>query len=162
MFVTRVCRPVQVRLISFGADVEAAKLYVDESGLASYVYWLPQLTQSAFLDEMAQADVVLENFGNDSCLGMAGRDAIAMGIPVVASGKSDIFERVLGEPLPIYEARTPDEISARLHEMISDPVGVARHSLSARAFASRWFSARRAAEHCVAVFKEALKGSPEQ
>ena len=80
MFIEHSHRPVQIRLISFGVDVEAAERYVEELGLAPYVHWLPQLTQAEFLDEMAQADVVLENFGRDGCIGMAGRDAIAMGI----------------------------------------------------------------------------------
>ena len=159
MFITRSDRPVQLRLISFGADVEAAERYVEKLGLSPFVNWCPQLTQVEFLDEMAQADVALENFGRDGCIGMAGRDAIAMGIPVIASGKSDVFERMLGEPLPIYEAQTPDEICARLKEIVDDPASFAQHSSRARTFAARWFSARRAAERCVAVLEEGRKGS---
>lgn len=162
MFLARSHRPAQIRLISIGADAEAAKRYVEELGLAPYVHWLPQLTQAEFLDEMTQADVVMENFGPEGCIGMAGRDAIAMGIPVIASGKSHVFERELGEPLPIYEAQKPDEICARLKEIANDPAAVARHSARARAFALRWFSARRAAERCVAAFEEARRGSLER
>ena len=162
MFIEHSHRPVQIRLISFGVDVEAAERYVEELGLAPYVHWLPQLTQAEFFDEMAQADVVLENFGRDGCIGMAGRDAIAMGIPVIASGKSAIFERVLGEPLPIYEALSPAEICARLEEVASNDENVARKAVQARAFAERWFSARRAAKCCVAAFEEARKGSPDR
>ena len=162
MFIARSHCPVQIRLISVGADAEATERYVEELGLASHVRWLPQLTQAAFLDEMAEADIVLENFGLDSCIGMAGRDAIAMGIPVIASGKSDVFERELGEPLPIYEAQKPDEICARLIEIVNDPAAVARYCSRAHTFAVRWFSVRRAAERCVEVFEEALKGSLER
>ena len=92
---------------------------------------------------------------------MAGRDAIAMGKPLIAWGKSAVFERALGESLPIYEAQTPDEICARLHEIVHDSVGIAAHSSRARLFAARWFSSRRAAERCVAVFEEARKGTLE-
>ena len=162
MFIARSHRPVQIRLISVGVDAAAAKCYAEELGLAPYIYWHPQLTQAEFLDEMAQADVVLENFGRDGCIGMAGRDAIAMGIPVIASGKSAIFERVSGEPLPIYEALAPAEICARLEEVASNDENVARKAVQARAFAERWFSARRAAKCCVAAFEEAHKESPER
>ena len=162
IFIARSDRPAQIRLISVGADAEAAERYVEELGLAPYVSWLPQLTQAEFLDEMAQADVVLENFGRDGCIGMAGRDAIAMGIPVIGSGKSAIFERVLGEPLPIYEALSPGEICTRLEEVASNDENVARKAVQARAFAERWFSARHAAKCCVAAFEEARKGSLEQ
>ncbi|MDE3051035.1 MAG: glycosyltransferase, partial [Nitrospirota bacterium] len=162
IFIARSHRPAQIRLISVGADAEAAERYVEELGLAPYVSWRPQLTQAEFLDEMAQADVVLENFGRDGCIGMAGRDAIAMGIPVIGSGKSAIFERVLGEPLPIYEALSPGEICTRLEEVASNDENVARKAVQARAFAERWFSARHAAKCCVAAFEEARKGSPEQ
>jgi glycosyltransferase involved in cell wall biosynthesis len=162
MFIARSHRPVQIRLISMGADAEAAGRYVKELGLTPYVDWRPQLTQSEFLDEMAQADVVLENFGCDGCIGMAGRDAIAMGIPVIGSGKSAIFERVLGEPLPIYEALSPGEICARLEEIVSNDENVARKAVQAQAFAERWFSARRAAKCCVAAFEAAHNGRPDR
>lgn len=160
LFVQRSSRPVQIRLIAVGADVEAARQVVQELGLEPYVCWLPQLTQSDFHAEMVQADVILENFGPDCCMGMAGRDAIAMGVPVVASGKSELFARVLGEPLPIYEAQKPDEICARLNEIATDPSGVAQYASRARSFAARWFSPRRAAEQCVAAFEKALSGEP--
>jgi glycosyltransferase involved in cell wall biosynthesis len=162
LFIPRSRKPVQICLISVGADTEAAERYVEELGLAPYVSWLPQLTQAEFLEEMAQADVVLENFGCDGCIGMAGRDAIAMGIPVIGSGKSAMFERVLGEPLPIYEALSPGEICARLEMVASNDENVARKAVQGRGFAERWFSARRAAKCCVAAFEEALKASPER
>lgn len=162
MFITHSHRPVQVRLISVGADVESAKRCVNELGLASYVYWHPQLTQTEFLDEMASADVVMENFGSGGCIGMAGRDAIAMGKPLIAWGRSAMFERALGEPLPIYEALSPEEICARLEEVAMNDESVAPKVVQSRAFADRWFSARRAAERCVAVFEEARKGNPTQ
>jgi len=162
MFIARSRRTVQVRLISVGADVESAKCYVNELGLAPYVHWRPQLTQTEFLDEMASADVVMENFASGGCIGMAGRDAIAMGKPLIAWGKSAVFERELGEPLPIYEALSPEEICARLEEVAMNDVLVARKAAQARAFADRWLSARRAAECCVAVFEEARKGNSNQ
>ena len=162
MFITHSPLPVEVRLISVGADVESAKRSVNELGLASHGYWHPQLTQTEFLDEMASADVVMENFGSEGCIGMAGRDAIAMGKPLIAWGKSAVFERALGEPLPIYEALSPEEICARLEEVAMNDETVARKAVQARAFAERWFSARRAAERCVAVFEEARKGNSNQ
>ena len=161
MFIARSRRSVQIRLISVGADAEAATRIVEKLGLAPYVYWHSQLTQAEFLDEMAQADVVLENFGRDGCVGMAGRDAIAMGKPLITWGKSAVFERVLGEPLPIYEALLPDEICDRIEEVAANDENVARKAVRAKAFAERWFSARRAAEHCVAVFEEARRGSSD-
>ena len=161
MFVARSRSPMQIYLISFGEDAEAAERYAEELGLAPYVHWHPQLTQAEFLDEMAQADVVLENFGRDGCMGMAGRDAIAMGKPLITWSNSAVFEQVLGEPLPIYEALLPEEICARLEEVIKNDENVARKSVQAKVFAERWFSARRAADHCVAVFEEAQKGSPD-
>jgi len=158
MFVASSRHPVRIHLISFGTDTEITERYVKDIGLADHVSWHPELSQRDFLAELAKADVVLENFGLNSCIGMAGRDALAMGKPVVAWGKSAVFGRVLGEPLPIYEASTATEICAQLSRIIDDPAEVARYSSRARAFASHWFSARKAAEQCVAVFEEAQKG----
>lgn len=159
-FVARTRQPVRIDLIRVGADAEEVERKVVEMELGSSVHWHAELSQAEFLHEMSQSDVVLENFGTDGCLGMAGRDAIAMGMPVVAWGKSEVFERVLGEALPIYEARTADEICARLGEIANDSAGVVRHSARARAFAKRWFSTRQAAERCVAAFQDAGKNRP--
>ena len=161
-FVVQYESSVQIHLIAFGSDAELAERYIKDIGLAPYVWWHPQLSQEQFLAEMVKADVVLENFGPDSCIGMAGRDAIALGKPVIAWGKSAIFERELGEPLPIYEARTADEICSGLKHIVANPAEVAQLSTRARAYASRWFSARRAADRCGATFEEALKGTPKR
>ena len=157
MFVSRVRRPVNIHLISFGADVDAVERQVKEMGLGDYVTWHPELSHRDFLAELAQADVVLENFGSDSCIGMAGRDALAMGKPVVAWGKSAVFHQVLGDPLPIYEAKTATEICAQLDRIINNPAEVTTYSTRAREFASRWFSIRKAAHQCIAVFEKAQK-----
>jgi len=157
-FVTGASLPIQIDLIRVGADVAEVEKKIVELGLESKIHWHEELTQTDFLDKMTKADVVLENFGMDGGIGMAGRDALARGIPLIAWGKSHVFERVLGEPLPIYEARTGDEICARLNEIVNDPAGVERYSIRARDFAERWFSPRRAAERCIAAFEQARVG----
>lgn len=157
-FIAGTNRSVRIDLIRFGIDVAEVEHMVNELGLRTNVHWHAELTQTEFLNEMAQADVVLENFGVDGGIGMAGRDAIAMGIPVIAWGKSQVFEHVLGESLPIYEARTPDEICSRLKEIVDGPPEVENYSMRARAFAERWFSTRRAAEHCAATFEQEQNG----
>lgn len=151
--------PVEIHLIRMGDNVGETEHLISELGLLPYVRWHRELTQEQFLQEMANADVVLENFNQDGCVGMAVRDAIAMGIPVVAWGKSELFESTLGEPLPLYEAQKPDEICARLNEIVSHPEAVARYSARAQAFAARWFSTRKAAERCISVFEEAKEAN---
>jgi glycosyltransferase involved in cell wall biosynthesis len=157
MFLERAHRRVQIDMIRVGTNVPETVRHVAKLGLDAHVRWHEELTQAEFLEEMSRADVVLENFGGEGGIGMAARDAIAMGMPVIAWGKSYVFERTLGAPLPIYEARTPDGICARLNEIVDDPAGVSRNAARARAFAARWFSARCAAGRCVAVFEEALR-----
>ena len=150
-FAKRTRRNLIIHMIRIGSDLAEAERRIFYFGLARYVHWHDELTQMQFLVEMRNADVVLENFGMDSCLGMAGRDAIAMGKPVIAWGNSKIFENVLGEPLPIYEAISPDQICAYLEEIAENAEAVAERSAETRAYAERWFSAVRAAKFCVEV-----------
>ena len=160
MFVSRAQRSVNIHLISFGSDADAVERQVKDMGLGDYVSWHPELSQREFLAELAQADVVLENFGSDSCIGMAGRDAMAIEKPVVAWGKSAVFERALGETLPIYEAKTASEIAAHLDRIVNNPVEVAAYSARGRQFAMRWFSVRKAAERCIEVFQQCRRTDP--
>jgi glycosyltransferase involved in cell wall biosynthesis len=145
-------RPVEIHLLRVGVDADAAVQHIERLGLAPFVRWHAELPQAEFLDEMARADVVLENFNAGSALGMAARDALALGKPVVAWGNSALFAKALGEPLPIFEALTSDQICSRLIEIVSDPGAVAANADCARAYVAKWFSPRSAAEQCLAVF----------
>ncbi len=155
LFVSRnPSRSVRIDLISVGIDAAEAARQVDRLGLTNHVVWHAELSQSDFIAELAKADVVLENFNPHSGIGMAARDALAMGKPVIAWGNSEAFERVLGEPLPLFEALTADQICQQLSTISDDPETVARKSAAARSFAAKWFSVLRAAEICVAALTE--------
>jgi len=68
----------QLRLVAKGYDVERTKHLSSELGLNENVVWIDELSHSDFYEELANADVVVDQLGA-SLPGMVSVDAMTMG-----------------------------------------------------------------------------------
>lgn len=119
MFVRESKIPIEIRLVKKGADLEVTRQLIDEEGIASNVTWLDEMDQSQLCDEYKNADIVSDHFGQGS-IGMGALDAMAVGRPVMANGKPDIFRKALGEAPPICHATTAKEVCDQLLRLAAD------------------------------------------
>lgn len=145
---------LELRLPRKGQHVAQTERLVHELGLQDIVTWLPEMGQKEFSEEVAAADIVVDTLG-EGTIGMGAREAMALGRPVIANGKPEIFAGHLGEPLPVAQARSPAEVAAQLEALDQRE---ARQQLAdrARAFAERYFSAERAAATILSLFDDEL------
>lgn len=149
-FIQQTKTSVDLRLFRKGRDVRQAAELVEQLGLSSVTTWKDEVKQLHVLEEYAQADVVLEQTGR-SIVGMAGLDAMASGRPVIADGNPESFEPVIGAPSPLLQARTPEQVAARLEEML-DPAARARVGEASRVHVERFYST----EHAARIVLDAL------
>lgn len=150
-FKRRTAAPFDLVLPTKGLHVDETRQLVQQLDLSENTIWLPELTQAEFMKEMQAADVIADHFG-EGAIGMGARDAIALGRPVIANGKPDIHRAFFGEPLPIAQAQTPDEIAAAMQAL--QDKGVREGFASrARAFAEQNFSAERAAQTILSLLR---------
>jgi glycosyltransferase involved in cell wall biosynthesis len=135
---------LDVHLVRKGKDVAETVALAESLGLGPWITWHDEMTQSDVSHQYVLSDVILEQFG-PGIVGMAGLDAMAVGRPVVANGRPELFEPLLGEPSPICQATTPEEIAGQLDRLGSPDVRteVGRRS---REWVIRHFSPERAAE----------------
>ena len=154
LFVQKTGAKLDIRLPEKGKDVAAAKELVRELGLEPRVTWFAAMSQASVLQEYAKADVIFDQLGK-SILGMSGMDALAVGRPVIANGRPEVFTRFLDSPLPVLQARTPEEVSAQLFAM-SAPAARRAAGASARDFILAHGSSDRAAKMCAAGFSRIL------
>ncbi|GEM_PF-1064092 len=91
------------------------KIIVDE-GLADQVTWLDEMSLIAYRKEIAQSDIILEQFG-DSIVAGIGLDAMASARPVIGNVRPEI----MGDAIPICQARTPEQICAQLERLVFHP-----------------------------------------
>jgi glycosyltransferase involved in cell wall biosynthesis len=103
----------ELRLFRKGGDVDAAVELIDSLGIANQVAWLEEMPLDRFHEEMASADIVCDQLAQ-SFPGMVTADAFAMGRPVLANLRNEIFGGYFPAPLPGLQASTPEEVCGHL------------------------------------------------
>lgn len=148
MFRRKTGIPLDIRLFRKGRDVEETVRLVEEEGIASLVTWADEMTQRDVLEEYRRADIVFDQLGK-GMISMGCLDAMATGRPVIANGRPEIVERLVGVPAPVCQAETSDEVCAQLQRLVPDRAERERVGLLSRRFAEEYFSAERAARTCL-------------
>ncbi|MGE0039830.1 MAG: glycosyltransferase [Vicinamibacterales bacterium] len=123
---------LDLHFVEKGQDVAATRELLDAEGLAPFVTWHPQLTQADVFAQYAAADIVTEQFGTH-LLGMAGVEAMASARPVIANYRPEVLDAALGAPMPVAQARTPDEVARQLARL-ADPAERERAGRLGRAY----------------------------
>ncbi len=111
-------RRVELHLVAKGHAVSATRELVNAVGLGTAVVWHEEMSQADVIANYTQADVVADQFG-DHLVGMAGYEAMASGRPLLCNWRPEVFGTAFGEMAPVAQARTPDEVVARLTELSS-------------------------------------------
>ncbi len=150
----RTGRALDVRLVEKGPSVPATKVLTRELGIGHLVHWQPEMTQAEVFTEYTRADIVAEQCG-DHVLGMAGYEAMASGRPVIANARPELYGPLLGTPVPVAQARTPEEIAARL-DHLSDPAERARLAAEGRRFVEHFLSVEAVARQVSDVLEAAV------
>jgi glycosyltransferase involved in cell wall biosynthesis len=103
------------------------------------------MTQKEVWEEYKLADICFEQL-DQSVVAMAGLDAMATGRPLIANGRPEIFDAMIGAPSPICQARTPDEVCAQLEKLVFNAQIMEEVGKSSREYVSQFFSSEAAAE----------------
>jgi len=137
--------PLDIHLVRKGRHVAETIELVAQEGLTSQVTWHDEMSQTEVWRQYALADVVFEQFGH-GIVAMAGLEAMAAGRPVIANGRPEIFEPMLGEPSPICQATRPEEVSQHLHRLLTDKEHRRKVGQQSHAWVARHFTPEAAAQ----------------
>lgn len=139
--------PMRLTLVRKGLDIGATQALVAQLGLDADVDWLDEMSQSDLLKAYRHADIIADQMAQSIVSG-AGLDAMAVGRPLLANGRPEVMEAFLGEPSPICQASTPEQVCAQL--LLLSDVGyreqVGRRS---RVYVEKHFAVERVAERCL-------------
>jgi hypothetical protein len=102
-----------LRLPRKGQDLNEAEKLINQLGIRSRVDWLPEMSLAGFYEEMAKADLICDQFGT-SFPGMVTTDAYALGRPVMADLRNDVFSQRFPIPLPGLNVQTAEQIARTL------------------------------------------------
>ncbi|MBS0150360.1 MAG: glycosyltransferase [Nitrospira sp.] len=129
----------ELRLPRKGQDLQAAIDLISELAITKQVYWLDEVPLARFYQEMVAADVVCDQFGS-SFPGMVTTDAYALGRPVMAKLRPEIFSQRFPEALPGFNAETPEQIADCLMVMEKERSILADIGQKSRAYAETYLS----------------------
>lgn len=135
----------ELRLPRKGQDLQAAVDLIAELAIAERVRWLDEMPLVRFYEEMVAADLVCDQFGS-SYPGMVTTDAFALGRPVMAKLRPEIFSQRFPEPLPGFDADTPEQIADHLMTMEKNRNVLADMGRKSRAYAEAYLSPKSMAK----------------
>lgn len=158
LFLRESGKRLDVRLVRKGLHVRETIDLIQQEGFAEQVTWLDEMSQEAVFEEYRRADILFEQLDR-SHVGMAGLDGMATGRPLIANGHPEISEALTGEPSPICQARTPEEVARQLVRLVPDAEERARVGAASRRYVEKYFSAESAARRCVERMRPHLTGA---
>ena len=129
----------ELRLPQKGQDLESARKLIKKLGIADQIAWLPEMPLAEFYEEMAKADLICDQFGS-SFPSMVTTDAFALGRPVMANLRNEVFSGVFSKSLPGYDVQTSSEIASCLFKAENDRALLERMGLESRAYAETYLS----------------------
>ncbi|NDC49219.1 MAG: hypothetical protein EBZ61_09125 [Micrococcales bacterium] len=128
-----------LRLPKKGQDLDAAISLVADHGIETSIDWLDEMPVCRFYDEMLAADLICDQIGN-SIPGMVTTDAYALGRPVLANLRNEIFKKLFPEPLPGFDVKTPKQVTQILQHLEQNPMLLAETGQKSRLFAEHYLS----------------------
>jgi len=134
-----------LRLIKKGQDVGAAEALSVDLGINKRIIWLEEIAICELRQEMVKADLICDQFGV-SLPGLVTTDAYALGRPVMANLRNDVFSAVYPEPFPGFDAKTPEEVSDWLLHLDSNRTLLRKIGELSREYAEKYLSPTRVAE----------------
>lgn len=141
-----------LRLPRKGQDLNEAILLIDRLGISENIDWIDELPLSSFYHEMAAADLVCDQFAT-SFPGMVTTDAYALGRPVIANFRNEIFEQLFPAPLPGFHADSPEQIFEHLSRLEIDRNLVSTMGKHSRIYAEQFLSPKKMAEQLIACME---------
>jgi glycosyltransferase involved in cell wall biosynthesis len=143
----------ELRLPRKGQDLQAAVDLISELAIVERVHWLDEMPLAQFYEEMIAADLVCDQFGS-SFPGMVTTDAYALGRPVMAKLRPEIFSQRFPQALPGFDAETVEQIAEYLMMMEKNRDVLAGMGRKSRAYAEAYLSPESMAKQ----FLEKLNG----
>lgn len=140
--------PLDIRLVKKGRHIPETIALVEEEGLTDQVTWLNEMSQKDVLDEYKNADIIFDQLGT-GMVSMGTLDAMAMGRPVIANGRPEIIETIIGEVSPICQASSAEEVCSQLKRLALNLSERERVGLASRRYVEKYFSSERAAAACL-------------
>jgi glycosyltransferase involved in cell wall biosynthesis len=149
---------LDIHFVEKGTSIQHTKELIQREGFAHLVTWHLEMTQKEVFEQYRLADIVFEQLGNN-LVGMGGLDAMAIGRPVIANGRPEFLEPIIGAKSPICQACTAEEVCEQLKRLVFHQEQREQIGKASREYVARYFSADNAAQECLAILESYTSAS---
>lgn len=111
---------ISLATVEYGQDVLKSRRLIRDLGLEDSVQWFPQMYRKDLMVGLRHADIVCAEFQHSWLSSGVIYEALAMGVPLLGYRNDDLYTKQYPELYPILNARTADEVCARLESYVSD------------------------------------------
>lgn len=109
-----------VIFFEWGQEVQFSKELIAECGFADRVRWEPIASKRVMSDFYNAADVVLDQFNDIGVFGTVVPETLACAKPVLLNFKREQHIWCYGKPPPCIDARTEEQVEARVGELLEN------------------------------------------
>lgn len=134
-----------------GLHVAETEALASSLGIADRVDWREETSLIEFYRELMQADVVCDQLG-DAFPGLAGLDAMAIGVPVIANFQPEVMASHFPQPIAACQARSASEVADHLKMLSASHRARIAAGRAARHFARMHLSPEANARRCLRHF----------
>jgi len=114
------CLTCRLDAIEWGVDVPASRALAAELGVEHMVNWLPKLKKRDLWGTYLASHAILDQFVAPAFGGVTF-EALMLGRRVITAVDDVEMARFFGDPPPLYNCRTAEEIAAAMAKVINDP-----------------------------------------
>ena len=107
-------------MLEYGLDVFNSKQLIKELGIEDKVIWFPKMYRKDLMYLVSAVDVCSGEFGMSYLTFGTIMEAMLMKKPVIHYRNDELYEHVYDELYPLFNAREPEEIEARINEAYND------------------------------------------
>ncbi len=132
--------PLDIVFVKKGNDIKETIELTKECKIDSLITWKEVLTQSEVIEECKNADIIFDQLGN-SAVAMGGLDAMAVGRPLIANARSEIFDVILKEKTQICDSKDEYDVLNWLEKLVFDEEFRIEKGKASRDFVLRHFTA---------------------
>lgn len=119
LFYHKTKMPLNIHFVEKGSSVDATKELIKEKDIEHLVTWHKEMTQKEVNEWYVKSNIVFEQLGTHF-VGMGGLDALALGRPVIANSRTEIFDPLLGESSKYCNATDENKVADWLEKLLTN------------------------------------------
>jgi len=150
-------RRCMLQAIAWGRDVQASKSLIEKLDVGDMVVWSPMMPKHQLWSAYLRSHAVIDQFVMKGFSGVIF-EAMTLGCRVITAIDVPLATEFFGEPPPLYNCGTSEEIATAMIRVIDDAEDLGGDGLRNSAWSTRHHSTKRIVDLQLELYRRMLEG----